>query len=113
MGQPHRVFRVFYRDYAHNVAIKSTEPQELGADRLGVLAEHLLVSEDNFLGVVDGNDTILQLYLDDDHVIAELIYPDTPGCYRLRLEREDAFDLLGRLPEAFSEELLPGAQYIG
>jgi len=107
------VFRVFYRDYANEVVISSAQPEQLAADRLAALAGHLLVSEDNFLGVVDASDTILQLYPDAGKIVVELVFPDTAGCYRSRMTREDAMELLTRLPAAFDESLLPGGQYIG
>ncbi len=109
-----RSLRVFYRDYANAVAIPSTSPESLPANRVAPLAEQLLASADNFLGVVDRNDTILQCYLADDpaHVTLELVYPEATGCLRLTLPRDQALQCLGDLPKLFGEDLLPGAQYI-
>ncbi len=107
------VFRVFYRDYANEVAISSAQPEQLAADRLAPLAQHLLTSEDNFLGVVDASDTILQFYLDAGKIVVELLYPDTAGCYRSHMVEDAALALLARLPAAFDEGLLPGGQFIG
>lgn len=106
-------FRVFYRDYANDVAISSAQPEQLDADRLASLAGHLLGSEDNFLGIVDASDSILQLYLDAGKIVVELVYPDTTGCYRSRMSEDEAMALLGKLPAAFDEGLLPGGQFIG
>ena len=109
-----RSFSVFYRHYEHDVTIKSTEPEILAADRLAAVAEHLLSSEDNFFGILDNGDAILQLYLDDDgSIVAELIYPDVDGCFRARMSLQEVTTLLGRLPSVFTEDLLPGAQFIG
>ncbi|MCB1803184.1 MAG: hypothetical protein KDI82_15940 [Gammaproteobacteria bacterium] len=109
-----RRFRVFYRDYANEVSISSAQPESLAADRVAPLAERLLVDADNFLGVVDASDTILQCYLADDpgQVTCELVYPEATGCLRCTMSLERSLALLGGLPEAFSETLLPGAQYI-
>ena len=65
----HSVFKVFYKDYVNDVAIKSSEPEELSGDRIAPLAEVLLQHADNFLGIYDGKDTLLQAYLDDDEQI--------------------------------------------
>lgn len=114
MTESQREFAVFYRDYAHDVTIKSTEPETLAADRLTAVAEHLLTSVDNFFGILGTNDVILQLYLEDDgDIVAELIYPDADGCYRAKMSREAAMEMLSKLPLTFSEDLLPGGQYIG
>jgi len=114
MSESQREFGVFYRHYEHDVTIKSTEPEVLAADRLVAVAEHLLTSVDNFFGILGSNDAILQLYLDDDgSIVAELIYPDAEGCYRTKMTREEAMEMLSKLPATFSEDLLPGGQYIG
>lgn len=110
----HRVLQVFYRDYQNDVTIKSTEPESLMANRIVALADRLMTSADNFLGIVDRNDTILQCYVGDDPstLVLELLYPEASGYLRLSLPRQQAFDCLDRLPEVFDESLLPGAQYI-
>ena len=109
-----RVLRVFYRDYGRDVVIPSTAPESMPADRTVSLAEHLLDSADNFIGIVDRNDTILQCYLADDpaQITLELVYPEATGCLRLTLPRDQALGRLDALPELFDEALLPGAQYI-
>jgi hypothetical protein len=111
-GRP--VFLVFYRDYVNGVAISSTAPESLAGERLGPLAETLLQHADNFLGVVDSHERVLQAYLDDDEqsVYLELLYPEGRGAMRLQLAWADAVELLDRLPAEFDENLLPGAQFI-
>jgi len=108
------VFRVFYRDYVNGVAISSSAPEALAGERLGPLAETLLQHADNFLGVVDANELVLQAYLDDDEqsVYLELLYPEGQGVMRLQLSWADAVELLDSLPAEFDESLLPGAQFI-
>lgn len=113
-ARAHRVVRVFYRDYPNAVSISSAQPETLQANRIVPLAERLLVPGDNFLGVVDRNDVILQCYVadDPDEITLELVYPEATGCMRLTLPRQQALELLDALPEAFDESLLLGAQYI-
>lgn len=113
--EPHeQLYRVFYRDYVHGVAISSTRPEALAASRLTALAEQLLQHADNFLGVVDDRDNVLQLYLDDDEqqVLVELLSPEAAGCLRARMSFERAYALLDDLPPAFGEDLLPGAERV-
>ena len=107
-------YRVFYRDSGNAQSVPSSAPQSLPADQLVELAERLLVDQDNFLGVVDRNDLILQCYVADDSelVTLELIYPDSTGCLRLTLPRSEVLQQLETLPELFDESLLKGAQYI-
>lgn len=111
-GRP--VFKVFYRDYVNGVAISSAEPESLAGDRIAPLAEALLQHADNFLGVVDRNDLILQAFLDDDEqtVFLELLYPEGKGAMRLQMNWADAVDVLAKLPAEFDESLLPGSQFI-
>jgi len=112
--QERPVFKVFYRDYVHGVAISSSEPESLAGERLASLAETLLQHADNFLGVIDRNDLILQAYLDDDEqsVYLELLYPEGQGAMRQQMPWADALDLLSGLPAEFDASLLPGGQFI-
>ena len=106
--------RVFYRDYANAVSISSAQPEALARDRIIPLAERLLSDADNFLGLVDASDAILQCYRadDGDDVTLELIYPEASGCLRLTLPHDRALAILDNLPETFDQSLLEGAQYI-
>lgn len=108
-----RSFRLFYCDFGHDVSISSANPEPLAADRLVPLAEQLLAGEDNYLGVVDANETILQFYLSGKKLVVELIYPNSSGILQLKLPVDEGLELLGSLPDEFTEELLPGATYIG
>ncbi|MCG6966553.1 MAG: hypothetical protein LJE59_08580 [Chromatiaceae bacterium] len=109
-----RTLQVFYRDYSNGVSISSTHPESLPAHRIVPLADRVLASIDNFLGVVDRNDVILQCYVADQaaELTLELVYPEASGCLRLTLPRGQALDILDHLPELFDESLLGGAQYI-
>ena len=105
---------MFYRDYDHDVSISSSEPEPLAADRLTALARQLLSGEENFLGIYDSRDVLLQLYLDDGQkIVLELLYPEASGCLQCRLQLDEAMKLLEKLPEQFGDDLLPGANYIG
>jgi len=108
-----RAFDVFYCDFLRDLSISSSKPEPLAAERLVPLAEQLLVVEDNYLGVVDANEVILQLYLSGSEMVVELIFPETTGILQKRMPVEEALQLLDTLPETFSEELLPGANYVG
>ena len=71
----------------------------LAADRLAAVAEHMLTSPDNFFGVLDNGDAILQLYLEDDgSIVAELIYSDVDGCFRACMSLQEATTLPLCLP---------------
>ena len=113
-ARAHRVLKVFYRDYLNAVTISSAQPEPLLANRVVALADRLLVPGDNFLGVVDRNDVILQCYVADnpEDVTLELVYPEANGCLRLTLPRDQAMERLDALPETFDESMLQGAQYI-
>jgi len=109
-----KAFTVFYRDYENDVSIKSTDPESLNADRIEPIAKRLLANPDNFLGIVDVSDQILQCYLEDDgDVVFELLYPESEGCMRLKMDWDKAMKLLADLPQPFTEKLLPDATYVG
>lgn len=107
-------YRVFYRDTGNGQSVPSSAPQSLPADQLAALADRVLVDGDNFLGVVDRNDLILQCYVANDpqRLTLELIYPEASGCLRLTRPRAQVLQQLASLPEQFDESLLEGAQYI-
>ena len=105
---------MFYRDIGNGHSVPSSTPQSLPTGQLAALAERVLVDGDNFLGVVDRNDLILQCYVADDpgRLTLELIYPEASGCLRLTRPRSEVLQQLASLPELFDESLLKGAQYI-
>ncbi len=107
-------FMVFYRDYQHDVSISSASPEPLASDRMVPLAEHLLCNPDNFLGVEDAKHNVLQLYANEEGSITmELMYFESAGCLQLKRTRQQAMEILGKLPAVFEDGLLPGANYIG
>jgi hypothetical protein len=110
-----RSLRVFYRDYVNAVNIPSSRPEALAVDRIPALAGRLWENSDNFVGVVDRNDVILQGYRDDDGdaIVLEMIYPEATGCLRLRVAGDEALVLMVDLPDVFDASLLRGARYIG
>lgn len=110
----HQLLRVFYRDYVNDVRIASSQPESLSLERIAALAARLLEHADNFLGVVDRNDVILQCYLADQagSTVLEMVYPESTGCLRLILPTDQVMVMLQQLPVDFDESLLPGAQYI-
>jgi hypothetical protein len=108
-----RGFQIYYCDFVHDSSISSSKPEFLAADRLVPLAEHLLAAQDNYLGVLDAHDNILQFYVSGKDMIVELLYPDSQGMMQCKLPLDEGMQLLGNLPDEFSEELLPGATYIG
>ncbi len=113
MPQREPVFRVFYQDYHGGMAVSSAQPEQLARSRLRPLAESLLAAEDNYLGVIDADEQILQLYAADEpgQIQLELLYPEGEGMLRTQMDRAQALALLDRLPEHFEAALLPGAQY--
>ncbi|WP_456375598.1 hypothetical protein [Thiolapillus sp.] len=113
MMEEERGFRIYYCDFVHDSAISSSKPEFLAADRLVPLAEHLLAAQDNYLGVLDANDNILQFYMSGKEMVVELLYPDAQGMMQCKLPLEKGMQLLASLPDEFSEQLLPGAAYIG
>lgn len=108
-----RGFKIYYCDFIHDSSISSSKPEFLAADRLVPLAEHLLAAEDNYLGVLDNAETILQFYLTGKDMVVELLYPEGKGMLQSKMSLEEGMKLLGSLPDEFSEELLPGATFIG
>ena len=108
-----RGFNIYYCDFVHDSSISSSKPEFLAADRLVSLAEHLLAAEDNYLGVFDDEDNILQFYLSGKDMVVELLYADAKGMMQAKMPIESGMELLGSLPDRFTEELLPGASYIG
>lgn len=112
--EAHAVVRVFYRDYANGVSIPSSAPESLLLERLAPLADRIWSSADNFIGIVDRSDVILQCYAEDESrgIVFELVFPEQSGALQLILPREEALQRLRELPEHFDDSLLPGAQRI-
>ena len=102
------VYKVFYRDYVRDEVVSSIEPTSMLGEKIPELAQQVLQHADNFIGIYDQNDTILQAYLDDDEqqVEVELIYPEGRGEYSRTLSYDEAFNILQSLPPIFNKDLL-------
>lgn len=102
------VYKVFYRDYVRDEVVSSTQPTSMLGEKIPELAQRVLQHADNFIGIYDQKDTILQAYLDDDEqqVEVELIYPEGQGEYSRTLPYDEAFSILQNLPPVFNKDLL-------
>lgn len=117
-------FAVFYRAAAWGEQVQSHAPRQVSRDGLRELAEALFgdagqAAAEDYLGIIDGTDLILQAYPDDatagepaSALVVELLYPEADAGLRTRLGRTEFLRLLAALPARFDEGLLPGAQYV-
>ncbi len=98
-----RVFKVFYRDELNGQAVASTNPQSMLLMNIPELAERILQHADSFIGIIDTNDTILQLYLDgEDQVMLEMIFPNAVEGHVEPYAYQDALRKINGLPAQFS-----------
>jgi hypothetical protein len=106
------VFKVFYQDYGTGEAVSSAQPRGLLRDALAPLAERLLSVPDNYLGVIDLDDRVLQCYGADTpgRVVVEFLLADGRGGWQAELGLDAVLELLRDLPEGLSADLLPDAR---
>jgi len=92
-------YQVFYTSYSLQESVSSSSPQPLDGEQLKALALRILNEEDDFLGVVDNEERVIQIMREsDDDYLVEI--PDFDARSRLQrhLRKQEALELIGCLP---------------
>jgi len=97
-------YKVFYTSHSRQESASSTAPRLLDAEQLEALALRILADEDDFLGVIDNDDRIIQFMRSSaDELLVELPDFDARESLQCRLSTEQALELLRYLPGRLQE----------
>lgn len=110
-------FHVFYCRHRTGDMIESHAPEPMKGDRIAALACNVLEDTGDFFGLVDDDDSVLQLMVlargDDDDRRIRMEIPDMSrhGCHIKYIARRDLPDLLKNLPERLSAQTVSGLKF--
>ena len=92
-------YQVFYTSYSLQQSVSSSSPRLLDADQLKALILRTLKGEDDFLGVIDSEDRVIQFTCSaGDNFLVEIPDIDAKNSLQRHLSREETLELIARLP---------------
>jgi hypothetical protein len=106
-------YRVFYFFERSGECITSTGAVEMTARAIREQLIGRLHSEDDYLGIIDGEDNVLQILYEpgEDRYWVELPIEPAKASYGCHMRMDELDELLQRLPRIFDREQIPGMKY--
>jgi hypothetical protein len=106
-------YRVFYLFERSGESVSSASAVEMSAKAIREQLLPRLHSEDDFLGLIDVEDNVLQILLEPDRGLywVELPMDAAKASYGRHMELEELKDLLARLPPLLDRRYIPGLEY--
>lgn len=105
-------YRVFFRFGASGAQISSAKAVEMSCDEIRDKLLERLVSEGDYLGLIDDRDQVLQICLElDGRYWVELPLDSVQASYGCYMDLDELEGLLEKLPERFEYRRFPNMQY--
>ena len=93
-------FKLFYTDYINDKHIKSDEALTATIKEIGACMANLLHEPDNFLGIIDDNDVMLQFMVENDGSICiDLPVDERKGSFTKHTGLNSCIQLVESLPQ--------------
>ncbi len=92
-------YQVFYTSYSLQQSVSSSSPRLLDVDQLKALILRIIKEEDDFLGVIDSEDRVIQFMRSaGDNFLVEIPDFEAKNSLQRQLSREETLELIARLP---------------
>jgi hypothetical protein len=106
-------FRVFYSFELSGETIVSTSPIEMSAKAIREELLHRLDSEDDYLGIMDAQDNVLQIlrHPGRDRYWVELPLEAARASYGRHMQLAEVQELILGLPRVLDRSQIPGMEY--
>jgi hypothetical protein len=106
-------YRVFYFFEAFGDSIESTSPVEMSAKSIREELLHRLESEDDYLGIMDGRDNVLQIlrHPGEDRYWVELPVEGAKASYGRHMALAEVEALIVGLPPVLDRGGISGLEY--
>ena len=106
-------YRVFYFFERSGESVVSTSPVEMSAKSICEELLHRLVSDDDYLGVMDARDNVLQILRDPagDRYWVELPIDEARASYGRYMVLAELEELILALPQVLERDRIPDMQY--
>lgn len=106
-------YRVFYLINRSGESVSSASAVEMTAKMICELMLDRLQSEDDYLGLLDAGDRVLQILPEPDQAryYVEVPLDAAKASYGRHVDRQELEALILDLPESFDEQSIPGLSY--
>lgn len=102
-------FKFFYTDYATNQSIRSDEPKDSTLDSIIESMNDVLVAEDNFLGLIDDEDNMLQFMVEEDgSILIDLPNNEQKGSLSKTATLAECVEMVKAIQETIAFEDIDG-----
>lgn len=106
-------YRVFYFFARSQEVLSSASPVEMSARSIREQLLPRLQSEDDYLGIIDARDNILQILREpgEGSFWIELPIDEAKASYGRHMSFAEMDDLVASLPQVFDRDQIPGLRY--
>jgi hypothetical protein len=105
-------FKLFYTDYTNDKHIKSDEAITATIKEIGTYMSNLLHEPDNFLGIIDDNEVMLQFMVENDgSICVDLPVDERKGSFTKHTDLNSCLQLIASLPEIIELDKIDGLTF--
>lgn len=105
-------FKLFYTDYSKDKHVRSDEAEPATLEKIVECMNSLLHEEDNFVGVIDGSDVMLQFMVEeDDSMCIDVPVHDRKGSFTKNADLGECIDIVKALEKKIVMEKIGGLEF--
>lgn len=105
-------FKLFYTDYSKDKHVRSDEAVTETLENITELMQSLLHEEDNFIGIIDDDNVMLQFMVDEDgSLIVDLPMHDQKGSFTKKADLNECISIVNSLQGKIDKEQIEGLEF--
>lgn len=112
MGNFSMAFKLFYTDYSKDKHLRSDEAKPATIDNIVDCMNSLLLEADNFVGIIDSNDVMLQFMVEDDGTICiDIPIHERKGSFTKISDLSESIKIVSALQKDIILEQINGLEF--
>ena len=105
-------FKLFYTDYSEDKHLRSDEAESVTLEKIVDCMNNLLHEPDNFVGIIDCNDVMLQFMVEDDGSICiDAPLHERKGSFTKSADLSECIEIVGALQKNIVLEQINGLEF--
>ncbi len=105
-------FKLFYTDYSNDKHVRSDDAQSATLEEIIDCMKGLLYEEDNFVGIIDSDDVMLQFMVEDTGKICiDIPIHDRKGSFTRSTDLDECIQVVNALQNAIVMEDIKGLEF--
>jgi hypothetical protein len=105
-------FKLFYTDYSKDKHVRSDEAVTETLENITGLMQSLLHEEDNFIGIIDDDNVMLQFMVDEDgSLIVDLPMHDQKGSFTKKTDLSGCIAIVNSLQGKIDKDQIEGLEF--